>query len=416
MKLLTKTSLNFISASVFFFFIGSLGGYYFIRYAVNKYLNLELEEAYIQLNQKKESASTNLFTYIDLEIDTLSSPQSINGYILSDTIKLNKQTGKAEYFRKLTFVKANQKVALLRPTAPSDLLIMRFTLMLTFFPILFFLILYFVNRQATKYALTVFYDTIKKLRSFDVNKENKLDLMTSDVDEFEQLNVVFSAMDAKIKEDYERLKQYTENTSHELQTPLAIITSRLDELLQSPNLGEEEMKIVVSLMDTTSRLSKTNQALIFLAKLDNRLFAHEEPVDMLLIINEQLVLLEPFIETKELSVEVDSNATPLILTMNKTLAHTLVQNLLKNAIRHNINLGYIRINCNQEVLTISNSGIKLVLTPDEIFHRFKKDSLSNNSLGIGLSIVKRICEISNLSITYSQHQLEHTFRLAPAKA
>jgi signal transduction histidine kinase len=122
------------------------------------------------------------------------------------------------------------------------------------------------------------YDTINKLRAFDVNKDNRLDLMTSDIDEFEQLNEVFNAMDKKIKQDYERLKEYTENTSHELQTPLAIINTKLDELIQADNLTEEQVKSIAGLIETTNRLSKTNQALIFLAKLDNRVFADAQLV------------------------------------------------------------------------------------------------------------------------------------------
>ncbi|TRX72234.1 HAMP domain-containing sensor histidine kinase [Carboxylicivirga sp. M1479] len=410
MKLLTKTGLNFISASIFFFFIGSLGGYYFIRYAVNKMFNNELLEA----QQQVEQHNNTLLTYADVSIDTLALSLNTEQYSFTDTVMHNGD-GNFEFYRKLSLLKPiNEAQAVnytvIRSTAPSDLMVMKFTLMLTVFPIIFFLILYLVNRASTKYSLTVFYDTINKLRVFDVNKENRLDLMTSDIDEFEQLNEVFSAMDKKIKEDYERLKEYTENTSHELQTPLAIINTKLDELIQADNLREEQIQSIAGLIETTNRLSKTNQALIFLAKLDNRVFANAQSVSFNDVVQTELENLEPLISEAKLKVEMTSTDR-LLANMNPSLAHTLMQNLLKNAIRHNIPDGYIRISIKQQQLEITNSGQVVSYEPEQMFGRFKKNSQHPQSLGIGLSIVKRICDISDIVINYDQKDKEHIFKL-----
>lgn len=411
MKLITKTGLNFISASIFFFFVGSLGGYYFIRYAVNKMFNNELLEAQRQV----EKINTPALSYADVQIDTLPVSLEQVQYSFSDTVILNTISKNYEFYRKLNYLKpiGSDKAIryeVVRSTAPSDLMVMKFTLMLTVFPVIFFLILYLVNRASTKYSLSVFYDTINKLRSFDVNKDNRLDLMTSDIDEFEQLNEVFNALDKKIKEDYERLKEYTENTSHELQTPLAIINAKLDELIQSDNLTEEQITSIAGLIETTNRLSKTNQALIFLAKLDHRVFADAENIDFNEIIRAQLENLEPFIEEAGLKVEMQSQMV-LRKKMNASLAHTLIQNLLKNAIRHNIEDGFIKIDIKDQELQISNSGQLVSHEPEKMFGRFQKNSQHPQSLGIGLSIVKRICDISEITIRYEQKDNEHIFLL-----
>jgi len=419
MKLLTKTGLNFISASVFFFLFGSLGGYYFIRYAVNKFLNNELLESRQFIDQIPfEELERNQLTYADIQVAIAGEAAQLMEPTFSDTVLYNATTNNYEFYRKLSYCKSEHgihyKISILRPSTPSDLLVMKFTLMLTVFPILFFLILYLVNRQTTKSSLSVFYDTIKKLKTFDVNKDNRLDLMTSDVDEFEQLNEVFNTMEMKIKEDYERLKEYTENTSHELQTPLAIITSKLDELIQSSNLTESQIKLIASLMETTGRLSKINQALIFLAKLDNRIFSNEENVDLFEIIREQIDLLEPLIEDKNLAINLESNESPTF-KMNRSLAHTLIQNLLKNAIRHNIHDGFINISYLNHQLEIHNRGQALDIHPDELFHRFRKNSSHPKSLGIGLSVVKRICDISDITIKYLHNGDDHRFILSQQK-
>ncbi len=415
MKLLTKTGLNFISASVFFFLFGSLGGYYFIRYAVNNFLNKELLDArQLVDNMTFEDLQHTQLTYADIQVTMADENTPLLEPTFSDTVMYNSSANNYEFFRKLSYGKTDghthYQLSILRPSTPSDLLVMKFTLMLTVFPILFFLILYLVNRQTTKSSLSVFYDTIRKLRTFDVNKDNRLDLMTSDVDEIEQLNEVFNSMETKIKQDFERLKEYTENTSHELQTPLAIITSKLDELIQSPNLTEEQIKLIAGLMETTGRLSKINQALIFLAKLDNRIFSNEEEVDLMQVIQEQIELLEPLIEDKNLAINM-TDSEPIRIKMNRSLAHTLIQNLLKNAIRHNVSNGYINISYANQQLEIRNSGEALEVHPDELFRRFRKNSTHPQSLGIGLSVVKRICDISNITINYLQKADDHRFIL-----
>jgi signal transduction histidine kinase len=410
MKLLTKTGLNFISASIFFFFIGSLGGYYFIRFAVNKMFNNELLEA----QQQVENNNIASLTYADVKIDTLQFSIDIAQHTFTDTIIQDKSTSNYEFFRKLSYLRpaSDQTIryTIIRSTSPSDLMVMKFTLMLTVFPVIFFLILYLVNRASTRYSLTVFYDTINKLKAFDVNKDNRLDLMTSDIDEFEQLNEVFNAMDKKIKEDYIRLKEYTGNTSHELQTPLAIINTKLDELIQDDNLTEAQIKTIAGLIETTNRLSKTNQALIFLAKLDNRVFADAVRVNFNELVRKQLENLEPLIDEAGLKVDVISTSQ-VNSTMNLSLAHTLILNLLKNAIRHNVSDGFIKIQFDHKQLQISNSGLPVHYEPEKLFGRFQKNSQHPQSLGIGLSIVKRICDISNISISYQQEGTEHIIEL-----
>ena len=410
MKLLTKTGLNFISASIFFFLFGSLGGYYFIRYAVNKMFNNELVEAKKQI----ELIDNPALTFADVEVDTVPDHYRTCAPIFSDTIIQSANGANYEFYRKLSYYKQAEgktlRVSIIRSLSPSDLMVMKFTLMLTIFPILFFVILYLVNRASTKYSLSVFYDTINKLKSFDVNKDNRLDLMTSDVDEFEQLNEVFNAMEKKIKEDYERLKEYTGNTSHELQTPIAIISAKLDELIQADNLTEQQVKAIAGLLETTQRLSKINQALIFLAKLDNRVFANEEDVSFNAIIRQQLDNMEPMIDEGNLEVKFD-RGNQLNIKMNASLAHTLIQNLLQNAIRHNVPNGFIDIALSDNELRITNSGEVTTFETEKMFGRFQKKSQHPQSLGIGLSIVKRICDISNIQISYEHSGAEHQFVL-----
>jgi signal transduction histidine kinase len=414
MKLLTKTSLNFISASLFFFLFGSLGGYYFIRYSVNKYLNHQLYESKKLVDEQILQGENKIkLTFANVFLDTLEHTSPVNREpSLKDTAYVDK-AGEMDLHRQLTyFVTSGGKqlrVQIRQSTAPTDLLVMKFTFMLATFPILFFCILYFVNRHAIKRSLSVFYDTINKLKSFDVDKNNQIQLMPSDIEEFEKLNEVFNAMEAKIKNDFIRLKEYTENTSHELQTPLAILSSKLEELIQGENLTSSQIQTIASLIETTNRLSRINQALIFLAKIDNRQFDQHDQVNINRLIDKMVEDLEFLWQDKNLTV--DKNfGNELIVSVNQNLVHTLIQNLIKNAIRHNVPNGFIKFEISDNKVIISNSGEPLAFEPDEAFSRYKNRG-HHLSMGIGLSIAKRISEISDIDIHYENKDTVHRISL-----
>jgi signal transduction histidine kinase len=94
--------------------------------------------------------------------------------------------------------------------------------------------------------------------------------------------------------------------------------------------------------------------------------------------------------------------------MSTTLAEILMANLLQNAIRHNLSEGYIKIEINKKELKISNPGKPLATAPENLFTRFYRESKKEESLGLGLSIVKMIAEQSRLEVGYAFGDGVHT--------
>ena len=382
---------------------------------MNKYLNRTLLDSKQMIDRQLSGHSNNFkLTFADVEIDTLKigAGEFRSNIEFKDTAYRDDK-GELDLYRQLSYkIDTGDKRLLIKirqSTESTDMQVMKFTFMLATFPVIFFLILFFVNRQSVKRSLSVFYDTIEKLKTFDVNKENQFQLMTSDVDEFEKLNEVFNAMENKLKEDFVRLKEYTENTSHELQTPLAILSSKLDELLQSPNLNSKQVETIAGLIETTSRLSRINQALIFLAKIDNRLFDQSDKVNVNQLIRSMLDNLEVLWEDQNLKVTTQFE-NELIVIVNQNLLQTLIQNLIKNAIRHNIKDGFIHIVISDNEMMISNSGEPLEFEANEAFSRYKNRG-HHLSMGIGLSIAKRITEVSNIDISYENIETTHNIKL-----
>ena len=289
MKLLTKTSLNFISASVMFFLVGSVVMYFSVRNIVAEDLQNRLLE---HQNGFFNTAPQNKLEDLASEVVFIEESQKELVHSFSDTVLIVNE--KYMLYRKLQFSylhnEQHYKVSILQLQNQSDKLFKKIVIMNVGFAMFFFLIVFFVNRQSIKNSLKVFYSTINKLEDFQVNKAQELTLDTAEVDEVKKLNDVFEKMSEQIRKDFEAQKEYTENVAHELQTPLAIISSKADELMQADNLTKEQMEQLALLLETTNRLSKINQSLIFLTKIDNRFYTEGATFSLNELIIEKLVL------------------------------------------------------------------------------------------------------------------------------
>lgn len=405
MKLLTKTSLNFISASVIFFLVGSMVMYFSVRNIIAKDLQNRLLQ---QQNEFIYTAQQNKVTDLVSELVFVHTTENKQLYSFSDTVLIANE--KYMLYRKLAFSysqnEQDYKVSILLSQSESDKLIMKIVIMNVGFAMLFFLIMFFVNRHSIKSALGVFYSTIRKLEKIEVTKASQLQLDTAEVEEVKKLNEVIEKMSQQIYKDYESLKEYTENVSHELQTPLAIISSKADELMQGDNLTQEQMEQLALLLATTNRLSKINQSLIFLTKIDNRFYTKGSTFLLNDLIKEKVQLFSSTIKQKEITLNLEL-LDPTYLYMDEYLAESMVLNLIKNAVIHTDNSSTIAIKLSDNCLYISNSGAKLPFAEEDIFNRFVRSN-NKKSLGIGLSVVKSICELYNFDIKYS-YKGEHSF-------
>jgi len=411
MKLLTKTSLNFISASVLFFLVGSMAMYFSVPHIMAEDLRNRLLQ---QQNEFIYTAQQNNVMDLVSELVFVQTTQNKQLYSFSDTVLITNE--KYMLYRKLDFsyVQNDQdyKVTILISQSESDKLIMKIAIMNIGFAMLFFLIMFFVNRHSIKSALGVFYSTIRKLEDFEVTQSSTLSLDTAEIEEVKKLNQVFEKMSAQIRQDFISQKEYTENVSHELQTPLAIISSKADELMQADNLSKEQMEQLALLLETTNRLSKINQALIFLTKIDNRFYTEGSTFSLNDLIKEKLSLFKDAIQDKNIKLKLDLLDITHVY-MNPYLAETLIINLIKNAIVHNENGGILRITLNNQTLSIANSGSPLSFDEKDIFKRFTRSNENKKSLGIGISIVQRICDLYAFNIAYSyadEHQFKINFR------
>lgn len=417
MKLLTKTTLNFLSVTLFIFLFGIVAFYFLLRNQVDKNINFELEKRKTsiikQINTQNSENKIPPNPNERILIDVINGDNLLSEFSYSDTLIFDEILNRYVPFRKLGFTADynNQKIyiQIFKSLEESDLLIVRIFLILTVLVIVLIVSLLLMNRITLRQSWKIFYDTVKKISNYKVDTHKHFSLKSSDITEFNDLNRVIESMTNRINADYLNLKEYTEDASHEIQNPLAIINSKLELLMQSGELSEKLYKAVFDAYEASNRLSRLNKSLILLSKIENRQFADSEQINLNGLIQKQIELLEDIIETKGLKIEtkIDNSYS---LEMNPYLAEILFINLIKNAIRHNIPGGVIRIEQESNNIKVSNSGNNLQIDPKDLFKRFQKSSNSPDSLGLGLSIVKKICDVYNYSINYEFDQM-HTFTI-----
>jgi len=266
--------------------------------------------------------------------------------------------------------------------------------------------LWIMNTLTSKQLWKPFYTNLDRLKNFSIQDQNPIKLEATNIDEFQELNISIKNLTQKLQSDFNSLKEFSENASHEMQTPLAIMQSKIELLLQSAKLSKEQSELLKSIYQAGQRLSKLNKTLLLLAKVENQQYSTKEEISFKTLIERQLENYEDFILNKNLKVV--KNLSDATFNTNTILAETLISNLLSNSIRHNVPNGSISIDYSADKLVFTNSGKSLEQEdPENLFERFKKESTSKESLGLGLAIVKQVCDVNNWQIDYSQEKNLH---------
>ena len=417
MRLLTKTTLNLLSISLFIYLFGVIGFYYSLRLQVDSNVNKEMEKRKMSLINQMEAAHSSETQPLSRNEMVLVTPveKALSSDRYNDTLIYSKEEQKYQIFRQLGFSqKVNDQVYYIRifkSLEETDNLIIRIVITMTVLVVLLIIALLVVNRYSSRLVWKVFYETVDKINNYDLNSHEDFTLQDSDVKEFSDLNRVLKTMTERIKNDYINLKEYTENASHEIQTPLAIINSKLELLLQSGDMNEKQYKALADAYEASIRLSKYNSTLILLAKIENKQFPESKKVSPEAIFSNLLENVEDLIKAKK--IEVIKKISPEVtLHMNPYLAEMLIVNLVKNAIRHNVKNGRLVIELEEGFMRISNSGSDHPLDMEILFKRFYKSSSSPESLGLGLAIVQKICAMYGFTVSYEYKDELHCMKVS----
>jgi signal transduction histidine kinase len=264
-------------------------------------------------------------------------------------------------------------------------------------------------RLVSKIILSPFKETLKVIELFNIRHKEKIQLPTTNTREFKELNSFVKAMTDKAVDEYVSLKEFTENASHELQTPVAVMKVKL-ELLAESAITNEQALIITDVQESLEKLSRINSSLVLLTRLENHEYSTHEPLHFCKLINETLDFYKELLEMKSLSLT-KNVASSVYVSLNPMLGQLLLNNLISNAIRHNSGAGRIEVELTHEALIIKNTGAEPNVPTSELFQRFKKGNQSGKSIGIGLAIVKQICDIHQFDIRYTYNNRLHIIKI-----
>ncbi len=251
-----------------------------------------------------------------------------------------------------------------------------------------------------------FFQSMNIMRNFKLGEPGTLNFPKTSTNEFSFMNESLLLATGKARQDYLLLKQFTENASHEIQTPLSIIRSKLDMIIQEEDLSQKQSELAKEAYDSIKKLSRLNQSLLLLAKIENQQFGNKEEINLQQKVNEKIKDFRELWQSHHLKYTSEINES--FCCIHPELLDILLNNLFSNASNHNINNGFINVTLEKNILTVSNSGSSS-LDENKLFTRFYKTSVNSNHNGLGLSIIKQIIIVSGFSINYHFDDNTHRF-------
>ena len=255
-----------------------------------------------------------------------------------------------------------------------------------------------------------FYNFLSQLKSYRLGSSKDLPEVTTQIREFRDLQAAVNALLQHTLETYEHQNQFIGNASHELQTPLAIATNKLELLIEKGELEDFQAESIAEVMNLIGRMVRLNKSLLLLTKIENKQFLNNQTVSLNEIVRQTASDFEEMAEFNRVRISIEE-ISDLAVEMDVSLANTVISNLLGNAIFHNVPNGTVKIVLTENTLRVFNTGERQPLDAGKIFTRFYKSGSGPSGTGLGLAIVKAICRLYNYSVSYRFEDKLHCFEL-----
>lgn len=414
MKLINKFTIWYMSITTLVIVVGGLIIFKSIEHEIDKEEAFDLRD-WIEntAGRLKKGHSPRRLARPPVEIRELDYDAPIRPFTTTDTVAMHEQLQQMErQLKGSASYKIRGKhyyISVYNTVVESDDIVEALVKSFTWIFLLVLGVVVITNRVVSKKLLQPFYQTLQAMKSFSLKQKEPLSFKPTGTTEFSELNRFLENMTKKALGDYRSLKEFSENASHEMQTPLAVIRGKLELLLES-ELNDEQAGHINSALSAIDKLAKMGKSLALLSKLENREFDVTGTINLSEALNRTLNDLDELITMRSLTLTTNIQQD-INITLHPDLLPILLNNLLSNAIRHNIDNGTIDVRLTDKELTISNTGKAPDTDTEELFNRFRKGNQSSESSGLGLSIVRQICEISNFDVRYTFGNGTHVLKV-----
>jgi signal transduction histidine kinase len=416
MKLLNKSLKGNLIFSALVLLISVPVFYYQIKSIVAEDVDEDLVARKTEMKVKLEKVIGKIpFEFLealepDLDIKPTASVRQIDTlYTISEYDAVSKETVPHRVMESTVLLEGDPYTIKLKSSlVDNDDLIGSIVMVQAILMLLIVAGLLLITRYQSKKLWRPFYATLGKLHNYRIENEKSVELDISDIDEFADLNKTINSLTDRNHKVYLSQKEFTENASHEMQTPLSILQSKVELMMQTAPLSNEQAELLTELSNAGQRMNRLNKTLLLLSKIDNDQFPDKEPVSIDAIVQKLTSQYKNAINQKNISLHTRVT-DELTVAASQTLVEILIGNLLSNAIRHNVSGGSINITIEGQLFVISNTGKPLSLDSSKLFQRFQKQTTDINSQGLGLEMAKRICSLYKADISYSYSEALHSF-------
>lgn len=418
MKLLNHTLLYLSASLIFILSIWAVVFYLSMMEEVYDSIDDGLENYKILIIQKADSDTSilkrNYFDESNYAIRRVSRETAINApEVFQDTAMYMKYEDSFEIVRMLTtyFSAADgnyYQLKIIASMVEEDDLVADLLHSLLWLYVAVITSAFIINNWVLRKIWRPFYQLQHKLRHFKLGEHQSFEPPKTKIREFRDMNQTVAELLRANIAIFQQQKQFIENASHELQTPLAISMNKLELLLEQYHGTEEQTRLLANAIQHLERLTRLNRSLLLLSKIENRQFSKEAPVGFNALWKQQAADFEELLDYRKIQLDIHEHGA-LVWTFNPDLANILITNLLKNAIVHNHEGGQIHVAINDDRFEIANTGSNQPLDTVNMFSRFYRTPDNPSSTGLGLAIVKSILQFHHLQVVYGYEHGMHRF-------
>ena len=414
MKLTHYTSLRYIGMTVLVMLISIPVFYVVLQNVLTSNIDENLQDQKTLITHKLQNLQNQNFVNFQDAISIEKNPAQLQKEkIFTDDVfsQLDKEI---ESYRILQFsvktTQSNFNVRVKQSLVESEDLMK--TILYLLISILFVLTttLLLINAQIKQKIWKPFYKTVEKLKNFRVDDLKGLNLEKSKINEFSDLNQSLNALSSVNQKVYQSQKEFTENASHELQTPLAILQNNVELFWQTETISAEQAGILEEISGATSRMSRLNKSLLLLSKIENKQFNDIQEVYLNRLVEDFFKNYQEQIKFKNIKLETQLSKF-FIVKMDFSLAEILVGNLLLNALKYAPKNSRVEVIFTEDEMRISNESEGSGLEEGKLFKRFQRQSKQESSTGLGLEIAKQIAVSFGLKLNYEFQYRKHFFIL-----
>ncbi|MCJ8211059.1 HAMP domain-containing histidine kinase [Mucilaginibacter sp. RS28] len=403
-SIIITLSILLVAGIVYYIAIG-----YISNKQLDKDLTEEMEELSAYINHKQQLPKPIDFDEDQASFTSIGQQKIKRRFV--DTPFIEPGTSKAEAGRAVVDMVSlrgvNYKVVIAESKETTENLVQLISIITAVLGVLLIVALIITNRFLLAGLWRPFYLLLGQIRAFQVAGNNTIDTVGNiRADEFKELETAIRTMANKAADDYQSLKMFTENASHEMMTPIAVITSKLDNLIQDESLNEAQFEQLQDLYTATGKITKLNQALLLLVKIDNHLISDVAEIELKTTIKQKCRQFAEIIQAK--GIQLHAELQEKKFKFSPYLLEILLDNLFSNAVRHNLPGGEIQVLLTETNLVFSNTGKPEPLDSEKVFERFQKGKASEGT-GLGLTIARNICNNYGLQLHYHYAAPFHQF-------